>query len=151
MSMPAANATVLGRTFGLHVLDALRERRELSFSDLAHELGMNRATLSRTLGDLVAHGFVSRKAFGRHKYYTITDQGQGKLEELRNPDLTEDRIVQLVFKSLQEKGILDRYPDISREAVVQATRSLTLAMVEKIEEELDSELGRMGADGRPQT
>ncbi len=142
--MSTSNATILGRSFGLHVLDALRERPELSFSALLSELGMNRATLSRTLADLVTQGYVDRRAFGRHRYYTMTDQGAAKLKELSNPILTEDRIAQLVFKDLGERGVLERYPGVSREAILQASRSKVASMIKKIEQELDEELRKGG-------
>jgi len=142
--MSTSDATILGRSFGLHILDALRERPELSFSALLSELGMNRATLSRTLADLVAQGYVERRPFGRHRYYTITDEGATKLKELSSPILTEDRIAQLVFKGLSERGILERYPGVSRESILQASRSKIPSMIEKIEQELDEELGKGG-------
>jgi DNA-binding MarR family transcriptional regulator len=138
--MEAPANTILGRAFGLHILDALHQKRELSFSALLHELGMNRATLSRTLGDLMAQGYVERKSFGRHRYYKVTEEGVKKLEEFTNPALTEDRIIQLVYKNLKEKGVLDRYPDVSRETLLQVTRSLTLEMMDNIEGELGKKL-----------
>ena len=142
--MSTSDATILGRSFGLHILDALRERPELSFSALLSELGMNRATLSRTLADLVAQGYVERRPFGRHRYYTITDEGATKLKELSSPILTEDRIAQLVFKGLSERGVLERYPGVSRESILQASRSKIPSMIKKIEQELDEELGKGG-------
>ena len=144
MAAPTKDVTILGRAFGLHILDALHQRRELSFSALLNELGMNRATLSRTLGDLMAQGYVERKPFGRHRYYKLTEEGLEKLEEYTNPVLTEDRIIQLVYKSLEEKGVLNQYPKVSREALLQATRALTLEMMEKIE----GELGRKLVNGK---
>jgi DNA-binding MarR family transcriptional regulator len=138
-----SDRTVLGRSFGLHILEALRERPELSFTGLVDELGMNRATLSRTLADLVAEGYVERRRFGRHRYYSVTERGLEVLEELRSTVLTEDRIVQLVYRRLGEKGLLGQYPDVSRESVLQAIRSLTITMIKNIEEELGEELDSM--------
>jgi DNA-binding HxlR family transcriptional regulator len=144
MAAPTKDLTILGRAFGLHILDALHQKRELSFSALLNELGMNRATLSRTLGDLMAQGYVERKPFGRHRYYTITENGVKKLGEYTNPALTEDRIIQLVYKNLKEKGVLDQYPEVSREALLQATRVITLDMMDKIEGELGKKLNEDG-------
>ena len=93
------DVTILGRSFGLNILEALRERRETSFSGLMGEMGMNRATLSRTLGDLMNHGYVERRAYGRHRYYTATKKGLRKLEELKRPELTEDKIRHPAFNS----------------------------------------------------
>jgi DNA-binding HxlR family transcriptional regulator len=144
------DVTILGRSFGLHILEALRERRETSFSGLMEELGMNRATLSRTLGDLMNHGYVERRAYGRHRYYTATKKGLRKLEELKRPELTEDRIVQLVYRSLGERGVLERYPEVTREAVLQATRSATLAMMKSVRKTVEEELrGKRNGRERP--
>ena len=129
---------VLGRFYGPHVLHALRERHELTFGVLVRELGTSRSTLSKTLSDMVSAGLVNKRRYGRSTYYSITGKGSSLLENLEMGELTVDRMAQLAYKNLVDRGLIEIYSDVPRDQIIQEIRKKVVAMLEEFEEDVKS-------------
>lgn len=130
-------SAVLGRAYGLHILDAMSHSDESAFSDMLQELGISPTTLSSTLRELVDEGFAERRAYGRRTYYSITEKGSDFLRKQKGgAQFDIDRITQLVAKRLREDGTKDKYARIPNEEFVDAVRKRVRCFISEIGEEL---------------
>jgi DNA-binding transcriptional ArsR family regulator len=57
----------------LRILDQLRQRDDVSVSELTVALGSSQQNISKHLGALLAEGFVSRRKQGTSSLYRISD------------------------------------------------------------------------------
>ncbi len=97
------SSRVLGRAYTLHILDGISEK-ELTFTRLLKNLGISRGALATTLEDLVASKLVNRRKYGRHVYYSITEEGLKILHRYSvSPDFLEEKIMQTIYSRLAEK------------------------------------------------
>jgi len=128
---------VLGRTYSLHILDILLKSEESTFKEIIDELGISPTTLSLTLKDLMEEGFAEKRVYGRRSYYSITEKGKKALElQQKGPQFDIDRMAQLVAKRLREKGVLEKYPEVSNEQLMQAIRRRVKRFMDEVAEEL---------------
>lgn len=72
---------IIGETWRLNVLNALREKQEgeLRFNELKRETNARSRTLSQTLETLMEHGLVERRmeeAAPVAVYYSLTEKGR---------------------------------------------------------------------------
>jgi len=127
---------VRGRTYSLHVLDILMKSEESTFTEIMNELGISPTTLSSTLKDLVDQDLAEKRVYGRCSYYSITDKGKMALRsQPKGPQFDIDRMAQLVAKRLREKGVLEKYPEVSNEQLMQAIRKRVQGFVDEVAEE----------------
>lgn len=132
---------VLRRTYSLHVLDVLLKSEESTFTEIIDELAISPTTLSLTLKDLVEGGFAQKRVYGRRSYYSITEKGQKALRlQPKGPQFDIDRMTQLVAKRLRDKGVLDKFPEVSNEQLMQAVRRRVKRFVDEVAEELQQDL-----------
>ncbi len=128
---------ILGRTYSLHILDILVKNEEFTFTEIIDELGISPTTLSLTLKDLVEDGFAEKRIYGRRSYYSITEKGKNALKlQPKGPHFDIDRMAQLVAKRLREKGVLEKYPEVSNEQLMQAIRRRVKRFMDEVAEEL---------------
>jgi DNA-binding MarR family transcriptional regulator len=129
---------IRGRTYSLHVLDVLMKSEESTFTEIIDEVGISPTTLSLTLKDLVEEGFAEKRVYGRNRYYSITEKGEKALRlRPRGPQFDVDRMTQLVAKRLREKGVLDEYPEVSNEQLMQAIRRRVKRFIDQVAEDLE--------------
>jgi len=130
-----------GRTYSLHVLDILLKSEESTFTEIIDELRISPTTLSLTLKDLVEQGFAEKRAYGRRSYYSITEKGKRTLRlQQKGSQFDIDRMTQLVAKRLREKGVLEKYPHVSNEQLIQAIRNRVKRFIDEVAEELRQNL-----------
>jgi len=129
--------SVLGRTYSLHILDVLHKSEESTFTQIIEELGISPTTLSLTLKDLLKEGLAEKRVYGRNSYYSITEKGKKTLElQQRGSQFDIDRMAQLVAKRLRENGVLEKYPEVSNEELMQAIRKRAQRFIDEVAEEL---------------
>lgn len=80
---------VLAEPNRLRILDALRED-EKTVTELADELGLGQANVSRHLALLRRHGMVARRKEGVRRPYRILDRGIFELCELMCASMEEE-------------------------------------------------------------
>jgi len=130
-----------GRTYSLHVLDVLTKSEESTFTEIIKELGISPTTLSSTLKDLVEQDFAEKRIYGRCSYYSITEKGKMALRsQPKGPQFDIDRMAQLVAKQLKDKGVLEKYPEVSNEQLMQAIRKRVRHFIDEVEEELQENI-----------
>jgi predicted transcriptional regulator len=132
---------IRGRTYSLHILDVLMKSEESTFTEIIDEVGISPTTLSLTLKDLVEEGFAEKRVYGRNRYYSITKKGENALRlQPKGPQFDIDRMTQLVAKRLREKGVLDKYPEVSNEQLMHAVRKRVKRFIEEVAEDLQRDL-----------
>lgn len=128
---------IYGRTYSLHILDVLLKSEESTFKEIIGELGISPTTLSLTLKDLVEQEFAEKRVYGRHSYYSITEKGKKALKlQPKGPQFDIDRMTQLVAKRLREKGVLEKYPEVSNEQLMQVIMKRVKRFIDEVEGEL---------------
>jgi ArsR family transcriptional regulator len=74
LSRVAERFRLLGEPARLRIINALREHRELTVTQLVELTGLGQANLSKHLQLLHAAAFVSRRREGLYVWYAIADQ-----------------------------------------------------------------------------
>ena len=74
LGLVADRFKVLAEPARLQILNALRESRELTVSELVERTGFGQANVSKHLQLLHGHGFVERRKDGLFVYYQLADQ-----------------------------------------------------------------------------
>ena len=132
---------VMGRSYGIHILDAMSSSDESAFSDILQELGISPTTLSRTLKELVDQGLAQRRALGRRTFYSITDKGRKVLKnQKKGAEFDIDRISQLVVKRLREDQAADTLPDVGNEELALMVRRRVRRFVQDVAGDLKKDL-----------
>ena len=136
---------IRSRSYSLHILDVLLKSDESTFTEIIDELGISPTTLSLTLRDLVDEGLAEKRVYGRRSYYSITQKGKKALSlQPKGPQFDIDRMTQLVAKRLKEKGVLEKYPEVSNEQIIQAIRKRVKLFIDEVTEELQQNFGEGG-------
>lgn len=131
---------VLRRTYSLHILDVLLKSEESTFTEIVDELGISPTTLSLTLKDLVEQGFTEKRVYGRRSYYSITEKGKKALRlQQKGPQFDIDRMTQLVAKRLRDKGILEKFPEVSSEQLMRAIRRRVKRFMDEVSQRLQED------------
>ena len=86
-------------------------------------------------------GFAQKRVYGRSSYYSITDKGRNALRSQRKgPQFDIDRMTQLVAKRLRDKGIIEKYSEVSNEQLMRAIRKKVKDFMQSVSEELQQDL-----------
>ena len=85
-----------------HVLLEIEENSEITTNQLAHNLKLDKSTLSRTIDKLVNAGLVDRKINSDDRRYTflfLTEEGQSKCNEIND---TNDNTYNQIFNTMSK-------------------------------------------------
>jgi DNA-binding MarR family transcriptional regulator len=104
-----------------HAIVEIGRKREISLNNLAHILGLDKSTMSRTINNLVEDNLVTRETHSGDRRYitiTLTDQGQKMFNDIE------------ASMSEYYSSILNTIPEEKRNQVLESLELLVEAVKE---------------------
>jgi Mn-dependent DtxR family transcriptional regulator len=123
---------LLGREYAYPLLQILEMKQKATFTRLLTELKISKSTLSATLQDLVKYGYVEKEIVGKYSVYRLKEKGSQELSKRIGEYSTIERISFYIYDKMREKGDLERFPESTKEEVLDTIRKQTQDIIEKI-------------------